>query len=162
MVEILFCLSLTLLRYSNLLRPFDTHGHWSRTLSDLDSGLNGWMGLALIFTRVHFSQDRHSRLPTWLLQTQDSRGEAGTFSMNRQDGQEVAVAFTGEQNFASSVLASSSLWCPRCPDTFPKSCLWTRFSIGSLDHSTWVLGSFPLPFPHTKSSQKTKPWFPQV
>lgn len=28
--------------------------------------------------------------------------------MNRQDGQEVAAAFTGEQNFVSSVLASSA------------------------------------------------------
>lgn len=162
MVEILFCLFLTLLRYSSFLRRFDAHGHRSGTLSDSDSGLNGWVGSALIFTRVCFSQDRHSRLPTWLLQTQDSRGEAGTFSINRQDGQEVAVALTRGQNFASSVLASSSLWCPRCPDTFPKSCLWTRFPIGSLDHSTWVLGSFPVPFPHRESSQKTKPWFPQV
>ena len=28
--------------------------------------------------------------------------------MNRQDGQEMAAAFTGEQNFVSSVLASST------------------------------------------------------
>lgn len=28
--------------------------------------------------------------------------------MNRQDGHEVAAAFTGEQNFVSSVLASST------------------------------------------------------
>lgn len=38
MVDVPFCLSLTLLRHSNVLRFFDTQEHWFRTLSDLDRG----------------------------------------------------------------------------------------------------------------------------
>lgn len=107
MVDVPFRLSLTLLRCSHVLRFFETQEHWFRILSDLESGLKGTIGLALTFTGVHFCLDRYPRLPTWLLLTRDGRGEAGTLSVNRQDGQEVAVVFTGEQNSASSVLASS-------------------------------------------------------
>lgn len=72
-----FAYPITLLRYSNFLRLSDTQGHWSGTLSDLYSGFNGCMGLALIFTGVCFPQDYYFRVPTWLLLTQDGRGKAG-------------------------------------------------------------------------------------
>lgn len=123
----------------------------------LGSGLNGWMGWALISTGVHFFQDHYSRFPVWFLLTQNGRGETGALFINRQDGQEVAAAFSGEQDCVSSVPASSTE-----QGTFPESCLWTRFLLAAFDHSAWVLGPFPVPFYFTKSSQKIKPWFPQI
>lgn len=152
MVDLLFCLSLTLLRCSNFLRLSYTQGHFGIWAV-------GWMGLALMFMGVHFSQDHYSRLPTWLLVTQDGRGEAGTLFVNRQDG---TGGFCG--------LPWGAKLCQLCPGLFH----WARhlqvfgvldvqtpsqslvsgqdFFIGSLDHPTWVLGPFPVPFPLTKSS----------
>lgn len=73
----------------------------------------------------------NSRFLVWFLLTQNSRGEAGALLINRQDGQEVAVAYTGKQDFASCVPASSME-----QGIFPESCLWTRFL--SIALVTWL------------------------
>jgi hypothetical protein len=56
------------------------------------------MGLVLIFTGSIFPNFTYPNLK-WQRCSRDP--------LHEQNGQEVAVAFTGEQNFVSSVLASS-------------------------------------------------------
>lgn len=166
MVDNLFCLALTLLRCGNFSRLSDIQGHWSRTFSDLDNGLNGWVGLALIFPGIHFSQD-HAIPGSHLYFSKPKMAEVrqGPSPWTDRMGRRLLRPSLGSKTLSALSWplplskAPSSLSCPRHADTFLKSCLGTRFSLGSLGHPTWVFGAFSCPFPLTESSQKTKPWF---
>jgi len=149
-----------LLRCSNFWRLSAIQGPWSRTFSDLDRGLNGGVGLALFLPGPLFQTPNFtSPNPRWQRWGRDPLHEQTGWAGG-------CWGLHWEQHFVSSVPASSieqgtfsSLWCPGCADTFSKSCLWTRFSVSSLGHPTWVLGPFPVPSPLPKVLRRQNPGF---